>query len=146
VIIPTACYNIHKMKKSYPQSATQSQKIPFWRRRWFWGVVVSATSIWSFKTFFDLYHGTSLIFILTKGILFFLYRFPSGIAMFLSLTDEKPIYNLFVAIYYLVIALLLHQTLKNRKVKIKYPIILLSILFLNTLTIAITGYLFWHPT
>ena len=114
--------------------------VPFYRRRWVWGVVLVFTTIWGFKALLDLNNYSIQNSINYSGLKYFLLGFPGGIAMFLSLAS-KTSYNVFVAIYYLIIALLLFLSYRRKSVKIKYPIIILIIMLITIFGLWVaTGY------
>jgi hypothetical protein len=133
------------MAKNYQQS-TQSQKIPFWRRRWFWGVVVGGIYILSIKQIANIEpiasFSVSNIIAFSKG---FFYGLPTGIALVFTLifrfpfystiTSNTIIYNIFITIYYLILVCLLYKTFWKKKVSIRYPVIFLLIVIINMLGI-----------
>ncbi|MFH1713496.1 MAG: hypothetical protein ABH896_04940 [Candidatus Jacksonbacteria bacterium] len=142
------------MKKDYPQPV-QSQKIPFWRRRWFWGgilgiilgiiiafIVSLNSSSHTLLLFFFNASDTNFFLIIAEGFLICLitiirllsfgklFTLPATITKSeITILDTVPktIAISVYVIYYLLLLFLIYKTFRYKKVKIKYPILFISI-------------------
>jgi len=146
------------MKTNYPQPAEQP-KIPFWRRRWFWGIPILITILFIIKfplilhcplyTFWNklIIHFSNLALGFLLCVLIIPYLFfadkTKSILYFLNIISMKihnifgseravfVIYIIFIALYYFLLLFLIYKIFKNKKVKIKYPILFIIILLLS---------------
>lgn len=120
-----------------------SERVPFWRKRWLWAVVVGGVTM-ILTSVICLYLNVSLkdyIIFLPAGLVLFISMISFGFLhfLFLSVTTSFPsIKFIFVCfVYYAAIILLLYLIFKNKYVKIRYPI-----LYFLMLGISIVGYYF----
>jgi hypothetical protein len=145
------------MAKNYPQPG-QAEKIPFWRRRWFWEVMVAVVYVFAIQKFVRIQSGTSFtlsgaiavvkLFFLnfhTGTIVFFFFLLPPSLYSFIE-PYNKIIYYFSLGFYYLFLIFALYKMFVNTKVKIKYPIILIILIVLNLLGIMLATYYSQHPT
>lgn len=137
---------------------SEGGKIKWWRRRWVWGVVVGGVYILAIIKFVEIQHGTpfTLSGVIAVAKLFF-QSFHSGIIFFFFFLVPPAIYSLIVpynkiiyyfsqGLYYLFLIFVLYKMIVNKKVKIKYPIILIILIVLNLLGTMLATYYFRHPT
>ena len=141
------------MKNNYPQPA-EPQKIPFWRRRWFWGMIlgivlgITITLLLSLNKsprallliFFNA-SNTNFFLIIAEGFLACLitilrllsfgklFTIPAITKSEITIIDTVPkiIAISVYAIYYLLLYSLIYKTFRHKKVEIKYPILFISI-------------------
>ena len=127
--------------------------------RWFWGVVLGVVFVLVYNYYFNLMSLTGAInksptsiSDISEEFIFSLLIIPSGIVSLLLIpmgASGRVLYNeipsssifiySFVMIYYLIILFLLYKTFMHKKVKIKYPIILIAILISSIFGIMISS-------
>ena len=125
--------------------------IKWYHKRWFWGVMLGVLFIFSFlyyKSISDIVTGHSdNVFELLYS--FIMIHLPLGIIATLSVIlristftlieklNTNTLYSLLLIIYYLAISILIYKTFRNKKVEIRYPIIIITILLLSMFGIMI---------
>jgi hypothetical protein len=125
-----------------PTNNLQSNnKIPLYRRRWVWGVVMGMVTIIS-ASFICLKFNISIkdyFTFLPTGFLLFISSISFGFLhfLFISITTTFPSlkFILFCLGYYFFTILLIYQSFKNKQVKILYPI-----LYIFLLGVSVAGY------
>jgi hypothetical protein len=151
------------MKKSYPQQE-QPQKIPFWRKRWFWGVVVGAVmalvavsspALFLYESIGAWFRIAYFFFYLAMS---FIVSVPLPLIILFKLVDRPFIIydiitnygywgiTIYLLLYYSSILFLFYKAFRNKKVKIRYSIILTTVLiisFIGNIIIALAAKLFF---
>ncbi len=130
-----------KNQKPEEKNNITEEKISWYRRRWFWGMVLAPILIFGLLFFFGIMLGirrmspdnvfqpSVFLTFLTYGFILFIFR---GIAYpFYVKTLFTPLSYLLTTIYCLILIFLFYKTFRERKVKIRYPIILLIIFILS---------------
>ena len=103
--------------------------IPWYRTRWFWGVVIGLLVIMSLYLYFSNFNNPTRI----GYWRFFDISIASGAALFILLGEmigEKIGGVIFVAIYYLIFIFCIYRIFRKPATNIIYPIIIL-VLFLS---------------
>ncbi|MCK4553886.1 hypothetical protein KAU19_02905 [Candidatus Parcubacteria bacterium] len=111
------------------------KKIPWYRRRWFWGVVILTTITITASFYYKTpQNNLSSIIDLLAGIFWVV---PSGIAVIiLAITGVDssvwPIFLLiFKILYLLLLIFLLYQTFRRPNVKVIYVILLITVFLVS---------------
>ena len=140
--------------KSKKQENKKTTPVSWHHSRWFWGVVMGVVFILFFKLYIGIpaitfgFRGYNLI---EKLFLFFWPHLPFGFLTSLSVILGSNIYHsidkimvgstiyLFIAAYYLSFCLLIYKIFQNKKVRLRYPIILFFSLALSLFGIMISS-------
>ncbi|MEK9165684.1 MAG: hypothetical protein AAB525_02400 [Patescibacteria group bacterium] len=133
------------MKKDYPQPA-QSQKIPFWRRRWFWRAVLGMISLGIIVFLFYFFAGENRFILLPSGFLvaieiIIFSLIPALIKIENNIFPDfwkvsKTLFNalyvtIYCLLYYGILIFLLSKTCQHPKIKFKYLIITILIIAMS---------------
>jgi len=112
------------------------QKISWYRRRWFWGVilvVVIGLVFWAGISFLSNIDPNSTFW---STIKLFLIQLPLGLPIIGGVISGN-IFIIYYLIYYFGLLILLFQTLRRKRVKVRYPLILITIIIISYFGFAI---------
>ncbi|MCK4553884.1 hypothetical protein KAU19_02895 [Candidatus Parcubacteria bacterium] len=131
-----------KNQKQEEKNNTAEEKIPWYRRRWFWGVVLAPILIFGFMFLIGTMIGIGRMsegeaFHPSIFLTYLSYGFILGVSILIPLeipaypfyvkTIFTPLSHCLTVIYCLILLFLCYKTCKEKRVKIKYPIILLVV-------------------
>jgi len=144
------------MKKDYPQPA-QSLKIPFWRRRWFWGAVIGVMFICIiiFLYYFFARENRFILlpsgFLITIKIIVFslipaLIKIEDNIFPDFWRINKTPFNAIYIItyclLYYGTLIFLLLKTCQRPKIKFKYLIITILMVVMSITGLFMLAYFY----
>ncbi|MBU4331633.1 hypothetical protein KKD19_04010 [Patescibacteria group bacterium] len=122
-------------KKQDKKNGAKNQKIPWYRRRWFWGMAILAVIIITGFFFYQApQNDLRSIIDLIGGMFWFV---PLGIiVVILAITGVNStlwpaILIIFRILYLLLLALLLYKAFYKHRVKIIYPVLVIIVLIIS---------------
>ncbi len=111
------------------------EKIPWYRRRWVWGVVLGVVLALVCLCGIDILSKINPNSSLQSIIPLFLFQLPIGLFIIGGIKGVEILYEfidilfyLYLIIYYIGLLILIFITFHRKKVKIKYPFILIVII------------------
>jgi len=111
------------LRYNYHMNDSEVTALPWYRTRWFWGVVMGVLIVWALGYYiFVPYHSNLSTYDAFVGLSLSLGALPIGILL-LKIFGEI----LSILVYYLIMISLLFMTLRKERVDIMYPIIFIFI-------------------
>ncbi|MFH1427024.1 MAG: hypothetical protein ABIG60_00635 [Patescibacteria group bacterium] len=126
------------LDKKQDLQKTTYEKIPWYRKRWFWGVVLVITSATVYLFGGGLISAmhlnpsikyTSWLFLIQFPFGLFLIAWGKGLSLYYKLTPLQS--NIYLIIYYIIFLAFIFKTFYRKKVKIKYPLLLITIVIIS---------------